>query len=110
MAALLTGCGSIKTVTASAGTGVGLPMDPEDHTGIYDANVTIGVNNRYHVGYGDSRIFGRYIHTGVSHNGWYLGNTHYGNDWGNWITVKKTITIFNRDKKKDVREDKEKLD
>ena len=96
-------CGSIKTVSATAGTGIGLPQDPEDHTGVYDRNVTVNVNGRYNVGYGESRIFGQYGHLGVSHGGYYVGWTNYHNDWGHWITVKKTITIFNKDKQDEKR-------
>ena len=102
-ALFITSCAGIKTVTATTGVGVGLPQDPEDHTGVYNRNVNVTVNGTYTAGYGRSRIFGEYGHLGVSHNGYYVGYTNYHNDWGHWVTVKKTITLFDkkkRDKKK----------
>ena len=99
MLLMLSSCSSVRTVTATTGVGVGLPKDPENHTGVYDRNVTVNVNGRYNVGYGESRIFGQYGHLGVSHNGYYVGWTNYHNDWGHWVTVKKTITIFDKNKK-----------
>ena len=80
-------CGSVKTVSATAGTGIGIPN--QDPARVFDRNVTVNVNGRYNVGYGRSRIFGDYGHLGVSHGGYYVGWTNYHNDWGHWITVKK---------------------
>ena len=90
----LASCSSVKTVTATVGTGIGAPNTGP--TEIYDRNVTVNVNGTYSVGYGRSMIFGEYGHLGVSHNGYYVGYTNYHNDWGSWVTVKKTIPIFTR--------------
>ena len=89
-------CSSLQTVTATTGAGIGVPN--HDQTRVYDRNVTIGVNNKYYVGGGNSRIFGDYGHLGVAHKGYYLGWTNYHNDWGHWVTVKKTFTLWKNEK------------
>lgn len=88
----------VEKVSLTSSVGIGIPNQAP--TGIFNRTVNLTVNNRYTVGYGNNRIFGNYGHVGVSHKGYYVGWTNYHNDWGHWITVKKTITLYDRKKRK----------